>query len=207
MKVIYENENVQVFDKSAGVNCDDFPRRVHRLDKDTSGVFLVAKNDEALVFLQKQFKERKAEKKYLALVSGHLKNKEGVIETLLGRSPQDRRKQKVFLSQDPQAEGKRTAVTWYKVLQRLKDYDLIELEPRTGRKHQIRAHLAYLGHPVAGDKMYGFKGQASPKGLKRQFLHAVYLKIKLPSGETKEFKSELPEELKSILNKISVSPV
>jgi 23S rRNA pseudouridine1911/1915/1917 synthase len=199
MKVIYEDEDVKVLDKPAGTVIDDIPRRVHRLDKDTSVVFLVAKNDKALDFLQKQFQERKVEKKYLALVTGHLKNKQGVIETLLGRSPQDRRRQKVFLTGEPKTQGKRKAVTRYKALQKLKDYDLIEAEPKTGRKHQIRVHLSYLGHPVAGDKMYGFKGQPCPKGLKRQFLHAASLKIKLPSGQTKKFQSELPKDLKLCL--------
>lgn len=199
MKIIHEDENVQVYDKPAGINCDDFEKRIHRLDKDTSGIFLVAKNEKALEFFQKQFQERKVEKKYLALVVGNLKNKEGEIKTLLGRSPKDRRIQKAYLAHEPQAEGKREAVTRYKVLQRFKDYDLIEVKPETGRKHQIRAHFAYLGHPIAGDKLYGFKNQPCPKGLKRQFLHASYIKIELPNGEIKEFQSELPNELKTKL--------
>ncbi|OIO45898.1 MAG: hypothetical protein AUJ31_03035 [Parcubacteria group bacterium CG1_02_39_15] len=199
MKIIHEDENVQVYDKPAGINCDDFEKRIHRLDKDTSGIFLVAKNEKALEFFQKQFQERKVEKKYLALVVGNLKNKEGEIKTLLGRSPKDPRKQKVYLPHEPQNEGKREAVTRYKVLQRFKDYDLIEVKPETGRKHQIRAHFTYLGHPIAGDKLYGFKNQPCPKGLKRQFLHASYIKIELPNGEIKEFQSELPNELKTKL--------
>jgi len=134
-------------------------------------------------------------KQYLALVVGNLKNKQGKIETLLGRSPQDRRKQKVYLPHDPQAQGKREAVTSYKVLQKFENYDLIEVEPQTGRKHQIRVHFVYLGHPVAGDKLYGFKNQPAPQGLKRQFLHSTYLKIKLPNNQTKEFKSNLPTDL------------
>ncbi len=196
MKIIYQDDDLLVYDKTAGINCDDFPKRVHRLDKDTSGIFLVAKNETTLNFLQKQFKERKAEKKYVSLVVGHLKNQAGEIRTLLGRAPSDRRKQKVYLPQEPGAEDKREAVTRYKVLQRFEDYDLIETEPKTGRKHQIRVHLAHLGHPIAGDKLYGFKGQPTPSGLKRQFLHASYLKIKLPNNQIKEFKSGLPEELK-----------
>ena len=202
MKIIYQDENVQVFEKPAGLNSDDIERRAHRLDKDTSGVFLAAKNDETLEFLQKQFQERKAKKKYLVLVVGNLKDGEGVVETLLGRSPNDRRKQKVFLPQDPKSEGKRNAETRYKVLQRFKNYDLIEAEPLTGRKHQIRAHLAYLGHPVAGDKLYGFKNQPCPEELDRQFLHASYLKIKLPTGQEKEFISELPKNLKDIIDNL-----
>jgi 23S rRNA pseudouridine1911/1915/1917 synthase len=215
MKVIYEDKNVRVFDKPAGVNADDIPQRVHRLDKDTSGILLTAKNNETLTFLQKQFKERKVEKKYLALVVGNLKNKKGEIKTLLGRSPKDRRKQKVYLPHEPEAQGKRETITKYKVLQRftpsnsceanlteLKNYDLIEVEPKTGRKHQIRAHLAFLGHPVAGDKLYGFKNQPCPKNLKRQFLHASYLRIKLPDGKIQEFKSKIPEDLNVCLKNL-----
>lgn len=202
MKIIYEDENVQVFNKPAGVNCDDSEKRVHRLDKDTSGIFLVAKNDKTLEFLQKQFQERKVIKKYLALVVGNLKKEEGIIETLLSRSPGDRRKQKVYLSHEPNSKGKREAITKYKVLKRFENYDLIEIEPKTGRKHQIRAHFAYLSHPIAGDKLYGFKNQLCPQGLKRQFLHASYLRILLPNEETKEFYSELPEDLEEVLNKL-----
>ena len=205
MRVIYEDENLQVLDKPAGIDVDNIPRRVHRLDKDTSGILLVAKNDKALEFFQKQFKERKVEKKYLCLVVGNLKNKEGEIKTLLGRSPKDRRKQKVFLPQEPGALGKREAITKYKVLERFKNYDLIEVEPKTGRKHQIRAHFSYLGHPIAGDKLYGFKNQPCPEGLNRQFLHASYLKIKLPDGQERKFKSELPEDLKLCLLNLKLS--
>jgi len=200
--ILYEDNDLLVIDKPAGINCDDFARRVHRLDKDTSGILLIAKNDKALEFLQKQFQERKVEKKYLALVVGNLKNKEGVVETLIGRSPGDRRKQKVYLSLDPKTTGKRMAITKYKILQRFKNYDLIGIEPKTGRKHQIRTHFSYLGHPIAGDKLYGFKGQLCPKGLKRQSLHASYLKIILPNGEEKEFRSDLPEDLKIVLKNL-----
>ncbi len=104
---------------------------------------------------------------------GNLKTEKGTIETLIGRSPGDRRKQKVYLPQEPKFESKRKAVTKYKVLQRFENYDLIEVEPETGRKHQIRTHLAYLGHPIAGDKLYGFKDQICPEGLKRQFLQLI----------------------------------
>ena len=201
-KIMYEDEDLSVIDKPAGLVVDNIERRVHRLDKDTSGILLVAKNDKALEFLQKQFKEREVKKKYLALVAGNLKKEEGVIETLIGRSPGDRRKQKVYLPGEPNAQEKRKAVTEYKVLQRFENYTLIKVEPKTGRKHQIRTHLAYLGHPVAGDKLYGFKNQPRPEGLKRQFLHASYLKVKLPNGKTKEFKSELPNELKLCLQNL-----
>jgi 23S rRNA pseudouridine1911/1915/1917 synthase len=204
IKVIYEDNDLKVLDKPAGVNSDDFPGRVHRLDKDTSGIFLVAKHEKALRFLQKQFKEKKVKKEYIALVVGNLKNKEGTIKTLLGRSLGDRRKQKVFLEFEPGAEGKREAQTHYQVIKRFEGYDLLKVSPKTGRKHQIRAHLAFLNHPIAGDKLYGFKNQPCPKGLKRQFLHASYLKIRLPSGQTKEFVSELPEDLKFCLKNLKI---
>jgi len=203
MKIIYEDENIQVFDKPAGINCDAIQKRAHRLDKDTSGVFIVAKDDKTLEFLQRQFKERRTKKKYIALVVGHLKTDEGIIETLIGRSPNDRRKQKVYLAGDPNLEGKREAKTGYKLLQRFKNYDLIEVEPKTGRKHQIRTHFTYLGRPIAGDKLYGFKNQLSPEGLKRQFLHASYIKITMPNGREQEFESELPQDLKEVLNNLN----
>jgi 23S rRNA pseudouridine1911/1915/1917 synthase len=202
--IIYEDESFLVINKPAGVNADSIPKRVHRLDKDTSGILLVAKNDKTLAFFQRQFQEKKVKKKYLALVTGNLKNKEGEIKNLLGRSPKDRRKQKVYLPYEPEAEGKREAATKYKLLKRFEDYDLIEVELLTGRKHQIRAQFAHLGHPIAGDKLYGFKNRPVPEGLSRQFLHSFYLKIELPNGKTKEFNIELPEELKEILKKLPI---
>jgi len=203
-EILYEDNDLLVIDKPAGVNSDDFPKRVHRLDKDTSGILLVAKNNDALSFLQKQFKTRQVIKKYLALVIGNLKSEKGKIETLIGRSPKNREKQKVYLPYEPGAKGKRKAITEYKILQKFKDYTLIEVSPKTGRKHQIRTHLSYLGHPIVGDKIYGFKNQPSPKNLKRQFLHASYLKIKLSDGQEKEFKSDLPENLKEVLKNLTI---
>jgi 23S rRNA pseudouridine1911/1915/1917 synthase len=205
MEIIYEDEDVKVLDKPAGTDSEKIQGRAHRLDKDTSGVLITAKNDEVLDFLQKQFRERKAEKTYVTLVTGNVKNKEGRIETLLGRSPQDRRKQKAFLPHEPGASEKRDATTEYRVIQRFNDYDLLEVKPKTGRKHQIRAHMAYLGHPIAGDNLYGFKNQPAPEGLKRQFLHASSLKIRLTDGEIKEFHSPLPKELKICLQKLKTS--
>jgi len=206
MDIIFQDDDLIVYDKPAGINCDDFPLRIHRLDKDTSGVFLVAKNKSALEFFQKQFQEREVGKKYLALVVGHLPNDKGEIQTLIGRAPGDRRKQKVYSAGEPEAQDKRTAVTLYRVLQRFESYDLIEAEPKTGRKHQIRTHLSYLGHPIAGDKLYGFKGQIAPQDLKRQFLHASAIKIQLLNGQIQEFKSDLPPDLQLCLTKLNHSP-
>lgn len=211
LKIIYEDDKLLVVDKPAGIDIEGIKNALpegsfpaHRLDKDTSGVLLVAKNVETLDFLQKQFQERKVEKKYVCLVEGNIPENEGTIQTLVGRSKGDKRKQKVYFAGEPGSEGKREAVSSYRVLQRFKKYTLLEVTPKTGRKHQIRAHLASIGHPIAGDKLYAFKGQIVPQGLKRQFLHATFLKIGMRDGSKKEFTSELPEDLNSVLQKISV---
>lgn len=234
VNIVFEDKNLLVVDKPAGIivfpennikektlidlliekyqnlkNVGEAPRygMVHRLDKDTSGLLLVAKNNETLFFLQKQFQERKIIKKYIALVSGEIKKEKGIIDTLIGRGLKDRKKQKVYLPFEPGAENKRQAVTYYRVLKRFVDkkknkYTLVEAEIKTGRKHQIRAHFQHLNHPVCGDKIYSFKNQVIPNGLKRQFLHAGILKIKIPNGSEKEFKSKLPEHLDSALNNL-----
>lgn len=173
---------------------------IHRLDKDTSGILLIAKNEKALSFYQEQFKKRELKKKYIALVIGEVE--QGEIETLIGRSPKNRLKQKVYLFQSPDSKNKREAITEYKRLKKFKEYTLIEVEPKTGRKHQIRAHLTYLNHPIAGDKIYGFKNQITPRGLKRHFLHASYIRIRLMNNKIKEINSELPEDLKQTLCQI-----
>jgi len=228
--IIYQDPNLLVIDKPAGLvvfsegqvkentlidyllekfpdlkNTGKTPRYgiIHRLDKDTSGILLVAKNNKSLSFFQNQFKEGRVFKKYLALVVGNLKDREGTIETLIGRSPKDQRKQKIYLLGEPDSEGKRTAVTEYKTLEKFENFSLIEVRPKTGRKHQIRAHLAYLGYPIAGDKLYGFKKQVLPKDLSRQFLHATSLKIELTNGEIKEFHSDMPQDLKNILKNLN----
>jgi 23S rRNA pseudouridine1911/1915/1917 synthase len=225
-KIIYEDENLLVIEKPAGITVfpegtikektlidyllerypflresGSAPRYgiIHRLDKETSGILLVAKNNLSLNFLQKQFKERRVIKKYLALLIGELKEEKGIIKTLIGRSPKNRNKQKVYLSFEPASRGKREAITKYETLKKFNGYTLVEVIPKTGRKHQIRAHFAYLNHPIAGDKLYGFKNQPKPADLKRQFLHGSYLKIKLLNNKTTEFKSDLPEDLKNVI--------
>jgi len=213
IKIIYEDKDLLVADKPAGLETVEVLARlgkkvfnVHRLDKDTSGINLFAKNQEALIFFQKQFINREIEKRYIALVAGRVKDNKGMIDTLIGRALKEKKKQKAYLEIEPRAEGKRRAVTEYRVIKRFEDYTLLEVMPKTGRKHQIRCHMAYLGHPIVGDKMYGFKGQPCPEGLLRQFLHASYIKIKLPSGEYKEFNSELPEDLEKCLPKKKYLP-
>ncbi len=230
MKIIFENKDLLVIDKPSGIvvfperkgeektlidlllekypnlkNTGTAPRYgvVHRLDKDTSGIILIAKTNQSLSFLQKQFKQRKVEKKYVLLMVGKLKNNKGIIETLIGRAKKDKRKQKVYFPYEPSGNKKlRKAKTEYKVIEEFKNSTLVEASPTTGRKHQLRVHFAYLGHPIAGDKLYGFKNQIIPLGLKRQFLHAKYLKISLLNGKTKELNSQLPENLKKILNNL-----
>ena len=231
VKIIYEDDNVLVVDKPAGIsvypddnasqkngtyqstyigaliekypelkNTGEAPRYgiAHRLDKDTSGVLLVAKTNESLIFLQNQFINRRVDKKYVCLVEGDIKEDTAEINTLIGRSPQDPRKQKAYPLSEAKT-GRREAISEYKVLQRFEEYTLLEVQIKTGRKHQIRCHLSYLQHPIAGDKLYGFKNSPTPDGLTRQFLHASYLKIQLPNGKTEEFKSDLPEELQKTL--------
>ncbi len=223
--IIYEDKDVLVIDKPAGLlvhprpnqksgaltdfllkhypqikNTGEDPLRpgiVHRLDKDTSGVLITAKNNKAFQYLKEQFKNRKVIKKYLALVNGKPPQNNGIIKTYLARS-KNKTKQKVFsLSM---GRGKiRKAITKYKVIKKYKDYSLLEVHPKTGRLHQIRVHLSWLGCPVAGDEKYKRKRASCPKELKRQFLHASILKIKLPNGQIKEFESPLPPELKNVL--------
>ena len=193
-------------------NVGEAPRYgiAHRLDKDTSGILLVAKNSESLIFLQKQFINREVEKKYVCLVEGNIKDNSGKIKTLIARSSRDPRKQTIYQLDEPAPKSAREAITEYKVLERFsrqerdpaaagKDYTSLEVQIKTGRRHQIRCHLSYLQHPIAGDKLYGFKNSKTPSGLTRQFLHASYLKIQLPNSEIKEFKSDLPEELTNVL--------
>lgn len=175
------------------------PGLVHRLDKDTSGAMIIAKNQNSFDWLKKQFQDRLVSKKYIALVHGRLKEKNGVIQTRLSRSVKNPTKQKIA------KDSGKEAVTEYRVIKEFKDYSLVEACPKTGRLHQIRVHLAYIGHPVAGDKKYGNHSLPEPAGLKRQFLHAAELKIALPGppdGQEKLFTAPLPAELASLLEKM-----
>lgn len=173
---------------------------VHRLDKETSGLILVAKTEKAFLELQKQFKERKVKKKYLALVHGHLETKRGVIKAPISRSPFDRKKFGVFL-------GGREGETEYKLLkdyehQKLGSFSLLELAPKTGRTHQIRVHLKYIGHPVVADKKYAGRKTARQdrQWCPRQFLHALSITFRHPeTGKRLKFTSALPDELKKAL--------
>ncbi len=173
---------------------------IHRLDKDTSGVVLIAKNNDSFNWFQKQFKERKVVKEYLALSVGKVKEKEGLIETNIGRSPKDRRKQRAFPIYDP--KNPRLAITRYKVLKIFENYTLIKVTPETGRKHQIRCHLAHIKNPIAGDLLYGFKNQPCPDNLERHFLHARGIRVNTLNYGYKEFFSEIPSDLQRVLDNI-----
>jgi 23S rRNA pseudouridine1911/1915/1917 synthase len=168
------------------------PGIVHRLDKDTSGLLLVAKNDEAQASLMRQFGSRSVEKEYVALVHGAAPAPRGRIEAPIGRDPRDRQRMAVVA-------GGREAVTEYEVLAEGAGYTLLALRPRTGRTHQLRAHLAYLGLPIAGDQRYG--GGIGPGGLGRQFLHATRLTLDAPlDGRRLRAWSELPPDLATSLD-------
>jgi 23S rRNA pseudouridine1911/1915/1917 synthase len=170
------------------------PGIVHRLDKDTSGVMLVAKNSAALTNLSDQFKSRSVKKVYLTLVKGHLKPERGIIEAPIGRDSGDRKK----MSVTGESRG-RQARTNYRVIKYIGKYSLLEIIPETGRTHQIRVHLAAIGYSVVGDETYGIKSAY----LNRQFLHAHRLGFHLPSsGKYVEFESLLPEDLEKALKEL-----
>ena len=181
-----------------GVGDEQRPGIVHRLDKDTSGLIVVAKNDRAHRHLQAQFKERLAQKFYLALVVGHPPTPVGRIEAPIGRDSKNRQRMAVLHEGDPTA---REAITIYQLLESFKTFSLLQAEPKTGRTHQIRVHFTFLGCPLAGDTLYASRRSAGIKlpGLSRHFLHAARLTLQLPSGETRTFESPLPPDLASVL--------
>jgi len=231
IEIIYEDDNVIVLNKPAGIlsqnaessespSISDFLLKhypeiknvgedemrfgiVHRLDKDTSGVIITAKNNEAFKFLKKQFKNRKTRKIYTALVYGNINPKEGEIDFKIGRSKTNPNMQTAINTKKKENIKSREALTIYKTLKNFKDYSLLEVFLKTGRMHQIRVHLQAIGYPIVGDQKYFFKKQKN-KNLKlnRQFLHAKELKIKLPDGKDKIFKAKLSNDLRDFLNKL-----
>ncbi len=219
LKIVYEDGDLMVVDKPAGLAVHPAPGHpahtlvnavlghlpelaeeeslrpgiVHRLDKDTSGLIVVAKNRVAQANLAEQFKSRAIAKYYLVLVKGRLSPETGIIEANIGRDPRNRQRMAVVT-------GGRAARTEYRVVKYVADYSLLEIKPETGRTHQIRVHLAAIGFPVVGDATYGV---TSPH-LSRQFLHAGKLGFKLPSsGEWVEFQSPLPPDLEQALENIN----
>ena len=184
-------------DSLSGINGVIRPGIVHRIDKDTSGLLVVAKNDAAHVSLSEQIKNKTCRRIYLALVEGVVKENDGVIDTFIGRS--DKNRTMMAVKQD----GRR-AVTHYKVIRRYKDYTLMEFSLETGRTHQIRVHTKYLGHPIVGDPVYGYKTQKFK--LNGQLLHAFRLELTHPrSGERMTFEAPLPDYFREVLKKLDSS--
>lgn len=220
LDIIYEDEDVAVVNKPQGmvvhpsaghpsgtlvnalmyhvkdlssINGVVRPGIVHRIDKDTSGLLMIAKNDTAHNALAAELKDKKSLRKYIAIVHGNLPNDRGMIEAPIGRSEKDRKKQAVT------AKGKE-AVTRFQVLERFGDYTLVELTLETGRTHQIRVHMAYIGHPVAGDPAYGPRKTLKGEG---QFLHAQTLGFTHPStGEEMAFTAPAPAIFQETLEKL-----
>ena len=223
LDVVYEDAQLLVVNKAAGiivhpgagrvegsllaaalayrpdiVNADEYPERpgiVHRLDRDTSGLLLVAATAEAQRRLRAQFKARKVRKIYLALVQGHLEPMVGAIEAPIARDPH--RRTRMAISTDG-----RSARTEYRVLEHLAEATFVEVRLLTGRTHQIRVHFSAIGHPVVGDRVYG--GRGAHRAAPRQFLHSHRLGFTHPvSGEALEFTSPLPQDLQRVLDQLS----
>lgn len=179
----------------SGINGVLRPGIVHRIDKDTTGVLIVCKNDKAHNALAEQLKEHSITRKYRAIVCGNLKEDEGTVDAPLGRHPQDRKKMAIVRT------GGKRAVTHYRVLERFGNYTYIECQLETGRTHQIRVHMASLGHPLLGDEAYG--RVKSPFKLEGQTLHAMVLGFIHPTtGEYMEFEAPLPEYFEKLLEKL-----
>jgi len=231
IEIIYEDDDVIVLNKPAGVlsqnaesskspSISDFLVKhfpeiknvgedemrfgvVHRLDKDTSGVIITAKNNKAFEFLKDQFKNRKTRKIYTALVYGNIEPKEGEINFKIGRSKTNPNMQTVIDTKKKENIKAREARTVYKTIKNLEDYSLLEASPKTGRMHQIRVHLKAIGYPIVGDRKYFFKKYRNKSTeLNRQFLHAKELKTELPNKKKMRFKAKLPDDLKNFLDKI-----
>ena len=238
IEIVYEDDTVVVINKQAGMvvhpghgnysgtlinallfhfdhlpnNADERPGLVHRIDKDTSGLLVIAKTEQALTHLSKQFFDKSSERKYLALVWGNPKEDEGTIEGHIGRHPKNRLQMMVF----PEGEAGKPAITHYKVLERFGYVTLLECQLETGRTHQIRAHMKHIGHTLFNDERYG--GNAILKGthfskykqfvencfklIPRQALHAKTLGFEHPkTGQWMQFDSEIPQDLVNTLQK------
>jgi 23S rRNA pseudouridine1911/1915/1917 synthase len=218
LDIVYEDENVIVINKPAGMvvhpaagnytgtlaqglkyilqeehsdfgENDTRPGIVHRLDKDTSGIIIAAKNTDSLAYLSEQFKERSASKTYLAVLNGVIPQRKGQIETLIGRDRYNRKKMTY------KVETGKDAVTCYKVLKAWKKNSFVALYPKTGRTHQLRVHMLSMNAPIAGDPLYS--RTKSDFGL---MLHAYKLRIKIPGHDTvREFRAPLPDEFKNVI--------
>ncbi|OTN90526.1 RluA family pseudouridine synthase [Enterococcus sp. 7E2_DIV0204] len=220
IEIVYEDDDVLVINKSQGmvvhpsaghqngtlvnallyhikdlssINGIIRPGIVHRIDKDTSGLLMVAKNDKAHEALAAQLKDKTSIRKYIALVHGEITHDKGEIDAPIGRSKNDRKMQAVI-------EGGKPAVTHFEVLERYEGYTLVQLQLETGRTHQIRVHMKYIGFPVAGDPLYGPRKTLKGNG---QFLHAEVLGFKHPTtGQMMVFEAPLPELFEKTLNQL-----
>ena len=228
LDIVYEDSDVIVIDKPAGMvvhpangnhtgtlvnalmyHCGDDlssingvirPGIVHRIDKDTSGLIMAAKNDRAHMSLSEQLSEHSITRRYIALVYNNFKEDEGTVDAPIGRDPYNRLRNKVIPEGAKGSDSARHAVTHYKVLERFGRYTLIEARLETGRTHQIRVHMTHIGHPLVGDELYG--PDKNKLGAKRQMLHAKVLGFVHPvSGEYIEFESPLPEDFEKVLAK------
>ena len=195
-KIIYEDDDVLVLDKPAGLLSEakgeycpektlaDYGLIAHRLDRDTSGVVILAKNEKTQKFLKRQFQDRRVKKTYYAVIEGHPKLDAARLDLPLARDL----KRPTTFRVDPSG---RPAETFYQVIQKNDQYSLVELKPTTGRTHQLRVHMKYLGHPILGDVVYGHPDQ-------RLYLHASKLEITLPTGQRTTFESKLPQEFTDV---------
>lgn len=182
-------------DSLSGINGVLRPGIVHRIDKDTSGLLIVAKNDKAHIGLAEQIKEHSFTREYNAVICGHLKDQDGTVNAPIGRNPKDRKKMCVTM------QNSKNAVTHYSVIEEYNGYSHICLKLETGRTHQIRVHMAHLGHPVAGDLVYGHDKKSAE--LNGQCLHAIKIGFVHPTkNEYMEFSSDLPDYFKSFIDKI-----
>ena len=179
-------------DNLSGINGVIRPGIVHRLDKDTSGAIVVAKNDQAHVELARQFKEREVTKEYLALVQGQLPHKKGKIDAAIGRNPNDRKKMAVT------SKNSKRAVSRFEIVERFNSYTLVKVKLETGRTHQIRVHMEYINHPLVGDQLYGYRDDnLNPE---RQMLHAQTLGFTHPqTGEYREWEALLLADMKQLI--------
>ena len=229
LDIVYEDEDVLVVNKPAGMvvhpapgnysgtlvnalmhHCGDQlssingvirPGIVHRIDKDTSGLLMVAKNDRAHSSLSRQLSEHSITRKYNAIVYSNIREDEGTVDAPIGRNPENRLKNSVIREGAPGSAGARHAVTHYRVLERFGNFTLIEAVLETGRTHQIRVHMSYIKHPLLGDELYG--PSRNKQGAKRQMLHARVLGFVHPAtGKYMEFSSPLPEDFGKILDNL-----
>lgn len=228
ISVVYEDPNILVINKPSGLithpkNAEDKqesvtgwlvkkypatknvgenslrPGLVHRLDKDTSGLMVIAKNQNSFFYLKNLFQDRKIRKSYLALVIGKPKEPKGVIDVPMGRIGM---KRTTRLMGNKKLKDKKEAVTEYGTLKNFHDFTLLEVSPHTGRTHQIRVHLKSIGTPIAGDPLYGHISLNSPKQPERLFLHAHKLQFLSPDGKSLAFETDLPDDLQKFINEL-----